>query len=102
MANDFVLWGPPVVPSVPGEPRYERDVRRWVGRCQGVGVTKMITGAADPVLVDAAHEKGIDISPYVDYTAFPSYGSRPATYGWSLAYLRPPVESPEEIGRAHV
>lgn len=103
MANDFVLWGPPVVLSVPGEPRYERDVRRWVGRCQGVGVTKMITGAADPVLVDAAHEKGIAISPYVDYTAFPSYGSRPATYGWSLAYLRPPVESPEarEIADRH-
>ena len=95
MPDGIVLWGPPCVGSKPGDPDYEREVRPWVDRCRGVGVTKMITGAADPVLVAAGHEKGLVVHPYRDYTAFPNYGRRRVRYGWSLDWLRPPVESPE-------
>ena len=95
MPDGIVLWGPSCVPSGPGDPGYERDVRLWVDRCASVGVTRMITGQADPVLTAAAHEKGIAAHPYRDFTAFPNYGRRRVSYGWSLDWVRPPIESPE-------
>ena len=95
MPDGIVLWGPSCVRSEPGDPDYEPDVRTWVDRCASVGVTKFITGQADPVLTAAAHEKGIAAHPYRDYTAFPNYGRRRVRYGWSLDWLRPPVESAE-------
>ena len=94
MARQLVLWGPPIVPSEPGESAYERDVEAWVDRLHQVGVTKNIPGTATPVLIEAAHKKGILVHPYVNYTAFPSYGIRNLTYGWSLAFLRPNVDAP--------
>ena len=95
MARQLVLWGPPTIPAQPGEPTTRREVEQWVGRCANIGVTKMISGGMKPMTVAAAHIKGIEAHPYVNYTAFPSYGSRPRSQGWSTAYLRVPADSPE-------
>lgn len=98
MTRQLVLWGPPTIPAQPGETATRREVDRWVERCANVGVTRMISAGMKPMTVAAAHRKGIEADPYVNYTAFPSYGSRPRNQGWSTAYLRVPPDSPE--GRA--
>ena len=98
MTRQLVLWGPPTIPAQPGETATRREVDRWVERCANVGVTRMISAGMKPLTVAAAHRKGIEADPYVNYTAFPSYGSRGRTQGWSTAYLRVPPDSPE--GRA--
>ncbi len=103
MARQLVLWGPPTVPAQPGEASTGREVEAWVERCANAGVTKMISAGMKPMTVAAAHARGIEAHPYVNYTAFPSYGSRPRPQGWSTAYLRVPPDSPEarEILDAH-
>ena len=98
MTRQLVLWGPPTIPAQPGETATRREVDRWVERCANVGVTRMISAGMKPMTVAAAHRKGIEADPYVNYTAFPSYGSRPRNQGWSTAYLRVPP-TPRRGGR---
>lgn len=95
MARQLVLWGPPTIPNEPGEPTSKRDVDRWVQRCADIGVTKMISAGMKPLTVTSARAKGIAANPYVNFNAFPNYGSRGRTQGWSTAYLRVPADSPE-------
>lgn len=94
MARQLVLWGPPIVSSDVGDADYARDIQGWVERISDVGITKTIPGATNPVVVDAANKKGIAVHPYVNYTAFPSYGNRSQAYGWSLSFLREALDAP--------
>ena len=95
MANQLVLWGPPTIPHEPGEPTTGKEIREWVRKCAGIGVTKMISAGMKSVTVEAAHGEGLQAIPYINYTAFPNYGSRGKSQGWSTAYLRVPADSPE-------
>ena len=95
MPENLILWGPPVVDSVPGAPDYAAYLPGWVTKCADVGVSKIIGGDRTLALTEAAHEVGIKVDPYVNYNAFPRYGSARVTYGWSLDFLRPPVIAPE-------
>ena len=94
MTRQLVLWGPPIVPSQPGEAGHEQQIADWVARCSDVGITKMIPGTPTPLTVAEGHNRGILVHPYVNYTAFPSYGLRSLSYGWSLAFLRIPPGAP--------
>ena len=103
MARQLVLWGPPIVPTESGHPDHMRDLEGWVDKVSGVGVTKLIGGSTTE-LVEAGHAKGVEVLPYVNYTAFPSYGNRTKTWGWSLAFLRVEADDPsaqEILGRHH-
>ena len=58
-------------------------------------------GQRDPLedLLKAHHPMssgihGIDVHPYVNFNSFPRHGSARESYGWSLAFLRPPVTAP--------
>ena len=93
MARQLVLWGPPIVSTEPGHPDHVRDLEGWVDKVSGVGITKLIGGSTTE-LVDAAHVKDIAVHPYVNYTAFPSYGNRAKTWGWSLEFLRVQADDP--------
>tara|TARA_Y100000588_G_scaffold39291_1_gene37631 strand:- start:3309 stop:4412 length:1104 start_codon:yes stop_codon:yes gene_type:complete len=94
MVKQLVLWGPPIIPSGPSDSAYESDVASWVKQAADVGITKMIPGSSDAVLVKEGHKKNISVHPYVNYTAFPSYGMRPRSWGWSLEFLRINPEDP--------
>ena len=95
MADRLILWGPPVVDSSPEDPGYARHLPGWVEKCAGVGVSKIIGGDRTLALTEAAHRVGMKVDPYVNYNAFPRYGSARVTYGWSLDFLRPAITSPE-------
>ncbi|MDP7619127.1 MAG: family 10 glycosylhydrolase [Dehalococcoidia bacterium] len=94
MARQLVLWGPPIVRTEPGHPDYVRDVGAWVEKAADVGVTKIISALAWDVLPEAAHKHGVPVYPYLNYTAFPTYGIRAKTWAWSLDFLRIPPDRP--------
>ena len=92
MPERLVLWGPPVVERVPADPDYADFLPGWVQKCADVGVTKIIGGDKTLALTEAAHAVGIKVDPYVNYNSFPRHGSARVRYGWSLDFLRPPVD----------
>lgn len=98
MPERLILWGPPVVESVPGDPDYVAHLPAWVQKCADVGISKIIGGDHTLALTEAAHAVGIKVDPYVNYNSFPRHGSARVTMGWSLDFLRPSITSPE--GRA--
>ncbi len=91
MPERLILWGPPVVDRVPGDPDYAACLPGWVKKCADAGVSKIIGGDRTLALTEAAHEVGIKVDPYVNHNAFPRHGSARVTYGWSLDFLRLPV-----------
>ena len=104
MPETLVLWGPPVVDSIPGNPDYAEHLPAWVEKCANVGISKIIGGDRTLALTEAAHQVGIKVDPYVNYNAFPRYGSARVTYGWSVDFIRVPVDAPEanEILKNHI
>lgn len=104
MPKRLMLWGPPVVDSTPGSPDYAEHLPGWVKKCADVGITKIIGGDSTVALTEAAHEVGIKVDPYVNYNSFPRYGSARLTYGWSVDFMRVPVDHPQanNILKAHI
>lgn len=98
MPEQLILWGPPVVDSIPDAPDYAEHLPAWVQKCADVGISKIVGGDRTLALTESAHAAGIKVDPYVNYNSFPRYGSARVTYGWSVDFLRPAVDSPE--GRA--
>ena len=92
--TEVILWGPPVVPSNPLDRSFRDDIEDWMGKCVGAGVTRIIGGDGTRILTEVAKSHGIEIHPYVNYNSFPRHGSARETYGWSLDFLRPPVNAP--------
>ena len=90
-----MLWGPPVIPSGPLEDSFRDDMEVWIRKCVDAGVSRIIGGDRTRVLTEVARENGIDVHPYVNYNSFPRHGSARVTWGWSLDFLRPPVDAPE-------
>ncbi len=87
MGRQLPLWG-----SVEDDEAVD-----YVEKCASVGVTRLI-GATSAYVVEVAHAKGIEVHPYLGYTAFPTYGNRRVSYEWSLPFMRPPVTAPEARG----
>lgn len=98
MPEQLILWGPPVVESMPESADYAAYLPKWVQKCADVGISKIIGGDRTLALTEAAHQVGIKVDPYVNYNSFPRYGSARITYGWSLDFLRPPIAAPEARG----
>ncbi|MDP7578749.1 MAG: family 10 glycosylhydrolase [SAR202 cluster bacterium] len=90
----MILWGPPVVPSGPLDQKFRDDIEEWIQKCANVGVNRIIGGDRTRVLTEVAGIHGIDVHPYVNFNSFPRHGSARESYGWSLAFLRPPVTAP--------
>jgi hypothetical protein len=105
MEKQFVLWGPPVIPSSSGEPGYRADVEIWMKRLSDVGITKVFAYAPelDTVIIQAGRKHDISVCPYIGSTAFPNYGAREQKWSWSLDYLRIPPDHPDarEIIETH-
>ena len=95
MSRQLILWGPPIVSSGPDDPGYPAELARWMERCSNVGITRIIGGDGTRTLTEAAHQVGIEVHPYAACNAFPRHGSAKVTYGWSVDWLRSPVEAPE-------
>lgn len=84
MVRQLPLWG-----SVEDDEAVD-----YVEKCASVGVTRLI-GATSSYVVEVAHTKGIEVHPYLGYTAFPSYGRRGVSYDWSLDFMGLPKTAPE-------
>ena len=93
--TEVILWGPPVVPSEPLDPAFRDDMDIWIRKCVDAGVSRIIGGDKTLTLTEVARSHGIDVHPYVNYNSFPRHGWARRTYGWSLDFLRPPVDSEE-------
>ena len=101
MPENVVLWGPPDVDGSPEGTEDSRLLSAWMKKCADHGVTKIIDGSArvlppgERTLARprAARRAGMKFDTYVDYNGFPRHGSARMTYGWSLDFLRPPVNS---------
>lgn len=94
MPERLMLWGPPVVDSTPASYDYAEYLPAWVQKCADVGISKIVGGDRTVALTEAAHEVGIKVDPYVNYNSFPRYGSARLTYGWSVDFMRVPVDHP--------
>ena len=92
--TEVILWGPPVVPSGPLDQKFRDDIEEWIQKCANVGVNRIIGGDRTRVPTEVAGIHGIDVHPYVNFNSFPRHGSARESYGWSLAFLRPPVTAP--------
>ncbi|MDE2716654.1 MAG: hypothetical protein OXI33_06515, partial [Chloroflexota bacterium] len=92
---EVMLWGPPVVPSGPLDPSFRDDMDIWIRKCVDAGVSRIIGGDKTLTLTEVANSHGIDVHPYVNYNSFPRHGWARVTYGWSLDFLRPPVDADE-------
>ncbi|MBV7334053.1 family 10 glycosylhydrolase [Chloroflexi bacterium TSY] len=95
MPERLILWGPPAVNSTPDSPDYAEHLPDWVKKCADVGISKIIGGDRTLALTEAAHEVGIKVDPYINYNSFPRYGSARVTYGWSVDFIRVPVDDPQ-------
>ena len=84
MSRQLALWGGPE----------DDDAAAFIEKCADAGVTRLI-GPRSPVVVEAGRARGIEVHPYIDTTAFADYNVPNLLNGWSLAFLRPPVDSPE-------
>ena len=101
MPESVVLWGPPDVDGSPEGTEDSRLLSAWMRKCADHGVTKIIDGSARVLPAGertlarprAARRAGMKFDTYVDYNGFPRHGSARMTYGWSLDFLRPPVNS---------
>jgi hypothetical protein len=90
---EVMLWGPPVVPSDPLDQSFRDDIEDWIGKCVGAGVTRIIGGDRTRILTEVAKSHGIDVHPYINFNSFPRHGSARKSYGWSLDFLRTPVDA---------
>lgn len=95
MLTDVILWGPPVVPSDPMASTFRDDIEAWIQKCVDAGITRIIGGDRTLTLTEVARSRGIDVHPYVNYNSFPRHGWARVTYGWSLDFLRSPVDAEE-------
>ena len=93
--TEVILWGPSVVPSEPLDPAFRDDMDIWIRKCVDAGVSRIIGGDKTLTLTEVARSHGIDVHPYVNYNSFPRHGWARRTYGWSLDFLRPPVDAEE-------
>ena len=93
MARQLVVWGPPHYPLGSSEAATREANHSYANRCASAGVTKLVPGGGSRGLVEAAHEKGLEVHPY---NAFPAHGGMPIAYGqWSTSFVRSGIESPE-------
>ena len=88
----FPLWCDKGGLIDPTEPGAERKVRDFVRKCADHGVTRLFPWTGSRVLVDVAHEKNIQVDPYL---AFNSHGRKTVRYTWSVNYVGPPIGTPE-------
>ncbi|MEM7125313.1 MAG: family 10 glycosylhydrolase [Chloroflexota bacterium] len=104
MTERLILWGPPVVDSTPESPDYAEHLPAWVQKCADVGIAKIIGGDQTLALTEAAHDVGIKVDPYVNYNSFPRYGTARLRYGWSVDFMRVPVDDPtaNDILKDHI
>ncbi len=76
----------------PTEASDEKKVRDFVRKCANHGVTRLFPWVGSRVLLEAAHEKDIEVHPYL---AFNSHGRKTTAYAWSVHYVGPPLGTPE-------
>ena len=76
----------------PTEASDEKKVRDFVRKCANHGVTRLLPWVGSRVLLEAAHEKDIEVHPYL---AFNSHGRKTTAYAWSVHYVGPPLGTPE-------
>ena len=88
----FPLWCDKGGLIDPTEPSDEKKVRDFVQKCADHGVTRLFPWTGSRVLVEAAHEKNIEVHPYL---AFNSHGRKTVRYTWSVNYVGPPIGTPE-------
>ena len=41
---EVIMWGPPVVPSEPLDPKFREDMDIWIRKCVDAGVSRIIGG----------------------------------------------------------
>ena len=88
----FPLWCDKGGLIDPTEPADEMKVRDFVRKCADHGVTRLFPWTGSRVLVEAAHERNIEVHPYL---AFNSHGRKTERYTWSVNYVGPPIGTPE-------
>ena len=88
----FPLWCHKGGMIDPTEASDEKKVRDFVRKCANHGVTRLFPWMGSRVLLEAAHEKDIEVHPYL---AFNSHGRKTTTYAWSVHYVGPPLGTPE-------
>lgn len=91
MADMFALWaqGDGLSPALPED---EKKVRDYVRRCADHGVTRLIPGGTAPLLVEVAHEHGLEVDTY---KGIDTYGANKASYEMSIEYVLPYLGAPE-------
>lgn len=91
MAEIFPLWsyGDGLSPTIPENYLIAEE---YVKRCVDHGVTRLIEDGTVPVLVEVAHEHGLEVDTY---RAVNSYGLNRISYEHSIEYIVPPPESNE-------
>ncbi len=91
MADMFALWaqGDGLTPALVEE---EEKVRDYVQRCVDHGVTRLIPGGTAPMLVEVAHEHGLEVDTY---KGVDTYGANKALYEMSIEYVQPYLGAPE-------
>ena len=86
MARTLVLWGDENSQIVPNEPGSQEELaERYVRKCVEHGVTRLIPGAGTKVLIDAAHNEGLEVQTYNGF----NHNGNMIFYTWSLDYVLP-------------
>jgi len=68
----------------------DESIDLFLNKCKEFGVERVIAGHASSELVDAAKKVDIEVDSYV---ALNHHGEYKSSYGWSLNYVLPDVES---------
>ena len=76
----------------PANQENEKDARDYVERCVDHGVTRLIPGGTVPVLVEIAHQNGLEVDTYRGVN---TYGMNKASYEMSVEYVLPFLGAPE-------
>lgn len=91
MADMFAIWaqGDGLTPAFPED---EKTTREYVKHCVDHGVTRLIPGGNPPLLVQIAHENGLEVDTYRGVN---TYGLYQGSYEMSMEYVLPYLGSPE-------